>query len=328
VAEALGHRGDGDSCREHLGGHEVAEIVQPEVRQARGTPGGDEPLRQSVGQPRLPAVRTRAEHERACRQLRADLPGSPRRQVSVRRQHAERLGVEFDPVGAVGLGGAELGSVWPLDQRASEGDRGSLNIDVAPPQGEQLTPTGHRSRPRAAGSRGVAGPGASPTRAGRRLAPRSAGGSRPVPFAAATCSKQGSARSSPSGGPERAPDGALHGPGPRFLGRGSVVPALPAGDARRSHRYPRWSAWPGRGGRGAASGGTRRSTACGSRWRRTTREMPPRASGRAGQPMCRTGSVPGRLDDQVLELVSGKRWVPWTVLLSHRGRPVAGSAPR
>jgi hypothetical protein len=142
VAEALGHRGDGDSCREHLGGHEVAEIVQPEVRQARGTPGGDEPLRQSVGQPRLPAVRTRAEHERACRQLRADLPGSPRRQVSVRRQHAERLGVEFDPVGAVGLGGAELGSVWPLDQRASEGDRGSLNIDVAPPQGEQLTPTG------------------------------------------------------------------------------------------------------------------------------------------------------------------------------------------
>ncbi len=111
MTEALRHRGDGDTGGEHLGSHEVAEVVQAEVRKARPKPGGDEPLGQPVRQPWLRAVRARAEHKRVGRQLPANVPGSLRRPVPVRHQHPERLGIELDAVRAVGLGGAELGSV-------------------------------------------------------------------------------------------------------------------------------------------------------------------------------------------------------------------------
>ena len=45
MAEALGHRGNGDSGGKHLGGHEVAQVVEPKVRQPSRPSGGDEPLR-------------------------------------------------------------------------------------------------------------------------------------------------------------------------------------------------------------------------------------------------------------------------------------------
>ena len=44
VAEPLGHDGDGHAGGEHLGGHEVAQVMQPEMWKAGGTAGPDEPL--------------------------------------------------------------------------------------------------------------------------------------------------------------------------------------------------------------------------------------------------------------------------------------------
>jgi len=118
VAEALGHRGDGDASREHLGGHEMAQVVKPEVRKARGTPGGDEPLGQPVGQSRPCAVVTRAEHERADGQRRAGVPRQSLCPGAVRHQHVERFSVELHSVRAVGLGRAELGAVGGPSIRA------------------------------------------------------------------------------------------------------------------------------------------------------------------------------------------------------------------
>jgi hypothetical protein len=99
---------------------------------------------QPVRQPWPRAIRTRAEHERASRQLRARASGLCRRPVPARNEHVERLSVELDPIGAVGLGGAELRPVWALDEGAAERDRRSLLVDVAPSKGKQLAPTGTR----------------------------------------------------------------------------------------------------------------------------------------------------------------------------------------
>jgi hypothetical protein len=63
----------------------VAQVMEPEVRQPRGTPGIDEPLRHPVRQPGLRAFWTRTEYKRTRRQLRARVPGFRPRPVSVRR---------------------------------------------------------------------------------------------------------------------------------------------------------------------------------------------------------------------------------------------------
>jgi hypothetical protein len=52
VAEALRDRGEGDSRGEHLARHEVAQIVQPEVRESGRTPSSDEALRRPIREPR------------------------------------------------------------------------------------------------------------------------------------------------------------------------------------------------------------------------------------------------------------------------------------
>jgi hypothetical protein len=83
VTEALGHGHDGNPRRQHLARHEVAQVMEPKVRQPRGTPGSDEPLRQPVRQPGLRAVWTRAEHERAICQLRANVPDLRRRRCAI-----------------------------------------------------------------------------------------------------------------------------------------------------------------------------------------------------------------------------------------------------
>ncbi len=45
VAEPLGDSGDGNAGRQHLGRHEVTQVVQPEMRQSGGTSRADEALR-------------------------------------------------------------------------------------------------------------------------------------------------------------------------------------------------------------------------------------------------------------------------------------------
>ena len=42
MAESMGNRGDRNAGREHLRGHEVAKVVEAEVRKARGPACGDE----------------------------------------------------------------------------------------------------------------------------------------------------------------------------------------------------------------------------------------------------------------------------------------------
>ena len=56
-------------------------------------------------------------------------------------EHIERLGIELHPVGAMGLGGAELGAVR-AHQGPGEGNRGPLFVDVTPTLCEELAATG------------------------------------------------------------------------------------------------------------------------------------------------------------------------------------------
>ena len=63
VAEPLGDHGDGDAGGEHGGGHEVAQVVQPEAGEPGLAPVGDEALGDPVRLPRPPPGRVVAEHE-------------------------------------------------------------------------------------------------------------------------------------------------------------------------------------------------------------------------------------------------------------------------
>ena len=49
MAEALRDGSDGNPGRQHLARHEMAEVVQPEMRQAGSTSRRNEPLGQPVG---------------------------------------------------------------------------------------------------------------------------------------------------------------------------------------------------------------------------------------------------------------------------------------
>lgn len=61
-------------------------------------------------------------------------------------EDGEGLGVDGDPVGAVGLGWAQDRTVGPIDESAGEGHRGVREVDVGPPQGEELATTGAGAR--------------------------------------------------------------------------------------------------------------------------------------------------------------------------------------
>jgi hypothetical protein len=58
VTQALRHRGDGDTGCQHLRGHEVTKIVEPEVREASRQARRDEVLGYSVRLPRHRAIGT------------------------------------------------------------------------------------------------------------------------------------------------------------------------------------------------------------------------------------------------------------------------------
>lgn len=63
MAESLGDGGDRNAGREHLRGHEVAKVVEAEVRKARGPACGNEVLGHPVGLPRRGPVGAQAEDE-------------------------------------------------------------------------------------------------------------------------------------------------------------------------------------------------------------------------------------------------------------------------
>src|SRR6266545_2681024 len=63
VVEAAGDDGEGDAGVEHLGGHEVAEVVQPELPQPGGASGPQERFGGAVRFPRRGSAGVVAEHE-------------------------------------------------------------------------------------------------------------------------------------------------------------------------------------------------------------------------------------------------------------------------
>lgn len=66
VIQSPGHEGQGHPAMQHLGGHEVAEVVQPERSQAGTAPSPKEGLGDPVGLPGASAVRVVAGHEPAA----------------------------------------------------------------------------------------------------------------------------------------------------------------------------------------------------------------------------------------------------------------------
>ena len=64
MTEALGDGDDSDAVAEHLGGHEVPQVVQPESADAATTEMTDELLGHPVRHPRHRPVALRGEHKR------------------------------------------------------------------------------------------------------------------------------------------------------------------------------------------------------------------------------------------------------------------------
>lgn len=138
VAQPLGHRVDGDPGGEHLGGHEVTQVVEPEVAEAGLPASGDELLGDPVRQLRLGTIGRCAEHEgvRARGATGRTRPGG-----AVLDEHGEGVMVDVDPVGAVRLGGPQLHAVGAGDGRSGEGEGAVVEVNVAPTQGEELAAT-------------------------------------------------------------------------------------------------------------------------------------------------------------------------------------------
>ena len=76
VAESLRDGDDGDAVGEHLGGHEMPEVVQPELADTGTAAVIDEHLGNTVRKPRHRAVCFGTEHERLVGQQMFVLGGS------------------------------------------------------------------------------------------------------------------------------------------------------------------------------------------------------------------------------------------------------------
>ena len=129
---------EGDAGVEHLGGHEVAQVVQPE----RSQPGGPAVAEEGFGDPvRLPrrgaAVVT--EHEPLRPVASLPLGGE-------HAEHVDRHRVEVDDVTAFGLGGGEHRAVGSFDPAGAERHPSGGEVDVVPAQPEQLGAAGAGER--------------------------------------------------------------------------------------------------------------------------------------------------------------------------------------
>ena len=116
MGEASRHDRNRHAGIEHLGGHEVSEIMETKMAKASGPTSNDEALGDEVRQPGSGSCSVGTEHkalfERICSVL---LP----HMFTVGPQEFDAGGVERDPVRTTGLGGNEDRSFRPLDDRAS-----------------------------------------------------------------------------------------------------------------------------------------------------------------------------------------------------------------
>ena len=112
MVEAAGHDHERDAGVEHLGGHEMAEVVKSE----RAEPGGPAMAKEGFGDPvRLPGgdAAVVAEHETAA--FGANVP-------SVVGEHLAGGRVKVDDMAALGLRGGEDRSVGSFDPAGTERD--------------------------------------------------------------------------------------------------------------------------------------------------------------------------------------------------------------
>ena len=122
---------DGHAEYEHAGGHEVAEIVQPEVREAGLATEGDEALRDPVRFPRSLRVGSMREHERVS--VCADRPVG-----AVVPKHDGGGRVELDPVCATVLRCHQHRPADRIHEPETKPDIAAIQIDVTPSQTKQL----------------------------------------------------------------------------------------------------------------------------------------------------------------------------------------------
>ena len=110
MAETGRHDRHRNSGVEHLGGHEVTQVVESEMREAGGPSHLYEPLRHEVRQPWTLAPSVSTEDEVIFESPFSSTEALP---VAFEQLHAGR--VESDPVGATSLRGHEERPVGAFD---------------------------------------------------------------------------------------------------------------------------------------------------------------------------------------------------------------------
>lgn len=101
---------------------------------AGGAAGSNEPFGHQVRQPGSHSRRVIAEHEPLPHRLEVAGAGGLPDDGPVLGHDSQGVGVQGNPVGASGLGGAQLWSVGSFDQGTHERDRSTREVDICPPQ--------------------------------------------------------------------------------------------------------------------------------------------------------------------------------------------------
>jgi hypothetical protein len=131
VIEAAGHDDERDAGVLHLGGHEVAQVVQPEGTKPGGTPVADEGLGDRVWLPGRDAAVV-AEHEPVT---------GPTALVGVPGEQGTGGRIEVDSVIPLRLGGCEHRAIGPFHPAGAERHAVGVEVHVVPAQPEQLSPS-------------------------------------------------------------------------------------------------------------------------------------------------------------------------------------------
>ncbi len=130
VVEAARHEWDGDTVAEHLGGHEMPEVVQPE----RPQPGGGEVPLELLGHPiRQPYAALAGEHR-----ISPIADTGHFCPAAMLCEDGSGAVVDLDAVTASRLRTREDWAGETLDESVAERDPPAVGVDVTPAQAEQL----------------------------------------------------------------------------------------------------------------------------------------------------------------------------------------------